>query len=287
MKKIKRNRISPIKGFLIVMAMIISSIFTVGAPIGASAEETVEETPLTVETVIENTTFITFSKAENERYHQHIFSCFYLPDAVYDTSLEYGVIVFPKMFSERYGITGNYIEEYTAIGMGDALGIIVVDNPISTTEGKIFKCGIFDIPEEGETTDLSFIFFARDASGNIAYAAPQHAAYATLLAEDYSNEEIAIMAGQRVKTENAFKQIVVKIEELVDSFWLYIIIAGASVVVVWGAVIGIKIAVARRKEEQINARGMLKSLLIGIIVIFVIAVAGPILIKGLSSWLAW
>lgn len=65
------------------------------------------------------------------------------------------------------------------------------------------------------------------------------------------------------------------------------IMAGAAIVVVWGAVIGVKIAVANRKEEQINARGMLKSLVIGIIVIFVIAVAGPLLINGLSSWIAW
>ena len=95
------------------------------------------------------------------------------------------------------------------------------------------------------------------------------------------------MVGQRVKTENSFKQIVVKLEELIDSIWTYIIMAGAAIVVVWGAVIGVKIAVANRKEEQINARGMLKSLVIGIIVIFVIAVAGPLLINGLSSWIAW
>jgi succinate dehydrogenase/fumarate reductase cytochrome b subunit len=95
------------------------------------------------------------------------------------------------------------------------------------------------------------------------------------------------MIGQRIKTENSFKQIVTKIEELVDTFWTYIMMAGAAVVVVWGAVIGIRIAVARRKEEQINARGMVKSLIIGIIVVFVIAVAAPMLIKGLSSWIAW
>ena len=42
-----------------------------------------------------------------------------------------------------------------------------------------------------------------------------------------------------------------------------------------------------KKEEQINARDMVKSLIIGIIVVFVIAVAAPMLINGLSSWLAW
>ena len=87
--------------------------------------------------------------------------------------------------------------------------------------------------------------------------------------------------------ESSFKQIVVKITELVDSFWGYIVIGCASVVVVWGAYIGIKIAVAKRKEEQIDARGMVKSLVVGIVIAAVIAVAVPLLMNGLASWLAW
>lgn len=282
----KSKRTNPILGFLLGFMLLITSIFTtVALPIQASAEES--EQTLTVETIVENMTFITFSKGENEKYGKHIFSCFYIPDTVYDTSFEYGVIVFPKFFAERYGITGNYVEEYTAIGMQDALSVIVVDNPMNTTDGKLLKCGIFAIPDGGVGTELSFIFYSKDSSGNIAYATPRHAAYATLLVENYSNEQIALMVGQTLKTENSFKKIVAKIEELVDAFWKYIIIIGATVVGVWGIVIGVRITVAQKKETQINARSMLKSFVIGIIVVFVIAVAMPLLIKGLSSWIAW
>ena len=95
------------------------------------------------------------------------------------------------------------------------------------------------------------------------------------------------MIGQRVQMETSFKQIIVKLSELVDSFWVYIVIGCTSVVVIWGAYIGIKIAVARRREEQIDARGMVKNLIIGIVIAAVIAVGAPLLINGLSSWLAW
>lgn len=285
MKDLKLKKISPLMGFITMLMVMLISIFTISAPLSVSADETQE--PITVETVVENMTFITFKKGKNETNGQYIYGCFYIPDTVYDTSLEYGVIVFPRWFAERYGITGNYIEEYTAIGMEESLSIMTVKNPASTNEGKILKCGIIEIPEQAGHIELAYIFFARDAEGNIAYATPQHAAYDTLLAEDYTNEQIALMIGQRIKTENSFKQIVAKLEELIDSFWTYIIMAGVAVVVVWGAVIGIRIAVARKKEEQINARDMVKSLIIGIIVVFVIAVAAPMLINGLSSWLAW
>ena len=79
-------------------------------------------------------------------------------------------------------------------------------------------------------------------------------------------------------------EIVAKLQSLMDSFWIYIVLALAAVVVVWGACIGIKIAVAHRNEEKINAKDMVKQLVIGIIIIFVVAMGAPLLINGLSAW---
>jgi len=84
--------------------------------------------------------------------------------------------------------------------------------------------------------------------------------------------------------DGSLSGIVTKISELMNSFWIYIILAMAAVVVVWGAYIGIKIALAHRNEEKINARGMVKSLIIGVIIMFVIAMGAPLLINGLAAW---
>ncbi len=78
--------------------------------------------------------------------------------------------------------------------------------------------------------------------------------------------------------------IVTKIQELMNSFWVYIIIALAAVVVVWGAYVGIKIALAHKNEEKINSRDMVKNLIIGIVIIFVVAMGAPLLINGLAAW---
>ena len=79
-------------------------------------------------------------------------------------------------------------------------------------------------------------------------------------------------------------EIVAKLQSLMDSFWLYIVLALAGVVVIWGAYIGIKIAIAHRNEEKINAKDMVKQLIIGIVIIFVVAMGAPLLINGLSAW---
>lgn len=79
-------------------------------------------------------------------------------------------------------------------------------------------------------------------------------------------------------------EIVAKLQSLIDSFWIYIVIALAAVVVIWGAYIGIKIAIAHRNEEKINAKDMVKQLIIGIVIIFVVAMGAPLLINGLSAW---
>ena len=44
--------------------------------------------------------------------------------------------------------------------------------------------------------------------------------------------------------------IVTKLQSLMDSFWIYIVMALAAVVVIWGAYVGIKIAIAKMKMHQ-------------------------------------
>ena len=78
--------------------------------------------------------------------------------------------------------------------------------------------------------------------------------------------------------------IITKLQSLMDSFWIYIVMALAAVVVIWGAYVGIKIAIAHKNEEKINARDMVKNLIIGIVIIFVIAIWSPLLMDGLSAW---
>ena len=80
------------------------------------------------------------------------------------------------------------------------------------------------------------------------------------------------------------QEIINKLSELMDSFWIYIVMALAAVVVAWGAYVGIRIAVAHRNEEKINARDTVKNLIIGIVIIFVVAMGAPLLINGLSAW---
>lgn len=84
--------------------------------------------------------------------------------------------------------------------------------------------------------------------------------------------------------DDSLAEIVSKLQTLMDSFWSYIVMALAAVVVVWGAYVGIKIAIAHKNEEKINARDMVKNLIIGIIIIFVVAMGAPLLINGLSAW---
>ena len=84
--------------------------------------------------------------------------------------------------------------------------------------------------------------------------------------------------------DDSLQGIVTKLQSLMDSFWIYIVMALAAVVVIWGAYVGIKIAIAHKNEEKINARDMVKNLIIGIIIIFVVAMGAPLLIKGLSAW---
>lgn len=76
-----------------------------------------------------------------------------------------------------------------------------------------------------------------------------------------------------------------KMSELIDSFWWLFLSLAAVLIVAWGAYVGIKYVIAQRNEQKVEARDLIKQLLIGILIIVAITVGGPLIVKGLSAWM--
>jgi len=271
---------------VLIFSFILSFSIWIPNSITTVMAETLEETPISVAEIIEQATFVTFRKGdETSKYGRNIFACYYIPNSVYESDYTYGVVLFPKDYGERLGLTSDYFKK--AEEQNVQIMDISATSGLETNDGQLFKCGIVNILEQNKERTFTFIFYAKDPLGNVAYSNPQFAAWSTLDAEEYTDVEVIAMIDGRVTMESSFKTIVDKIAELVNSFWIYIVMAMGAVVVIWGSYLGIRIAVANRKEEQINARGMVKSLVIGIIVMAVIAMACPLLINGLAHFVAW
>lgn len=285
MEKIKRKETLFIRTLLLSLLLCLAMFMPVSV-MSASADEAGEDAPHSVEAIIENTTFIAFRKSDIPSYYKRsMFACYYVPNEYYESSYIYGVIIFPKDYADRFGIKSDYLK--TAEEKGVKLAVLEAPGALEGANGKIFKCGLVEILEQNVTRTFSFIFYVKDSEGNIEYTSPKFAEYNTLDAKDFSDSELIEMAERKLETENSFKAIVDKLVELIDSIWTYVVLGMVGVVVVWGGFIGIRIIVANRNEEKINARNMLKSLVIGIIVMFTIAVVCPMLIKGLSAWITW
>ena len=271
---------------LLLLIILSFSLIIPNSIVCVKAETIDEQTTISVQEIIENTTFVTFRKGdETSQYGRNMFACFYVPNSVYESSYTYGLVLFPKNYGEKLGINSDYLKK------AEEQNIYIANIPapasLAAENGRLFKFGIINILEQNIDRTFSFIFYAQDTEGNIAYAKPQFAAWATLDAEEYTDAQVIAMIEGRVAMETSFGTIVEKISELVNSFWIYIVLAMGTTVVVWGTYLGIRVAVAKRKEEQVNARGMIKNLVIGIIVMFTIAMAVPLLIKGLSWWVTW
>ena len=271
---------------LLLLIILSFSLIIPNSIVCVKAETIDEQTTISVQEIIENTTFVTFRKGdETSQYGRNMFACFYVPNSVYESSYTYGLVLFPKNYGEKLGINSDYLKK------AEEQNIYIANIPapasLAAENGRLFKFGIINILEQNIDRTFSFIFYAQDTEGNIAYAKPQFAAWATLDAEEYTDAQVIAMIEGRVAMETSFGTIVEKISELVNSFWIYIVLAMGATVVVWGTYLGIRVAVAKRKEEQVNARGMIKNLVIGIIVMFTIAMAVPLLINGLSWWVTW
>lgn len=81
-----------------------------------------------------------------------------------------------------------------------------------------------------------------------------------------------------------FQSIITKLETLITDFWGLTVALLAAVVVIWCVYVGVRLIVAHRNEERIDSKKMIKNLIVGVIIIFVLAVGVPLLIDGLSSW---
>lgn len=264
----------------LIMVVVIAFGFAFSVPVKAFAEEGSTNTP---EEIAEQSYLFGFKKGEDETRGRFIFALYYVPDEVYNANYTYGVVIFPKLYMERFDVHSDYINKFAEINK--AILNIKGTSYLSADGGKVFKCGIGNILEKNMSLTFTFIGYVMDSDGNTAYTAPAYADYNSLNAKNLSDEEVLDLLDQQKGMKDNFGQITNKISELVDSVWLYLVIAAGSIIVIWGAYIGIRIAIAKKNEEKINAKDMVKHLIVGVIIAFVFAGGLPLLIKGLAAWI--
>ena len=278
------------KSSFLCLILILLTIFgfALTVPTKAFAEES-EETEQTEETkpqadeIVKKMFFFGFRKGEDETRGRYIFAMIYVPDEVYYEDCTYGVTIFPKIYMERFNVYSDYMNNLAAQGKQylDIVGAVYQPAP----EGKVFRCGIGNIRDTNTALTFAFIGYVKDTYGNYAYIMPEYGAYDTLTVGELTNEQILEKLDYELTVRSTFGGITDKISELVDSVWLYLVIGCSAVVVIWGAYIGIKIAVAKKSEQKTDVKGMVKNLVVGIVIMFVLSGALPLLIKGLVAWI--
>ena len=276
----RKNNLKRIMSFIVLMVTTCLLGFGTGT-ITASAETT-----HTVEEVADGIVFITFKKGTSEERGNYVGASFFFPEEIYEAEYEYGVAVFPEKFIARYELYGDYIARKEADGIAISL---IIGNGGKTENGRLNSYNITHIPDAGLNMRLAFVFFVRNSDGEVAYKEPVISSFNEAELENPTVETLLTLAKERQKEiamDSQFAIIMNKLSELIDSVWLYLVIGASAIVTVWGSYIGIRVVVAKKNEERINAKGMIKGLVIGIVIAFVFAGGLPLLIKGLSAWVA-
>ena len=272
------------------MLLILLTIFgfALTVPTKAFAEE-LEETEQTEETkpqadeIVKKMFFFGFRKGEDESHGRYIVAMIYVPDEMYFEDCTYGVTIFPKAYIQRFNVYSDYMNGLAAQGKPylDVIGYSYQSAP----EGKVFRCGIANIRDTNTSLTFAFIGYVKDSYGNYAYVMPEYGAYDTLKVGELTNEQVLEKLNYELTVRSTFGGIANKIVAFVDSIWVYLVIACSAVVTIWGAYIGIRLAVAKKSEQKVDAQGMIKRLVIGIVIMFVLAGALPLLVKGLALWI--
>lgn len=263
--------------------LIIFAIFMLLTCFGTGISIAKAETVHTVDEVAESIVFITFKKGSSEDRGNYLGASFFFPKETFEIEYEYGVAVFPEKFIERYELYGDYLARKEAEGISIA---VITSSGGQVDNGRLITYNITKIPEKAFNQRLVYVFFVRNAEGEVAYKEPVISSFAETTYEYLSIEELQTMAYKRQKAmelDNSFRTLIIKTAEMTNSIWLYLVIGCSSVVAIWGAYIGIRVLVAKKNEQKIDAKGMMENLLIGIIFAFILAVAAPLLINGLAA----
>ena len=270
------------KGSFLALIALIAMLFgfAFGVPVKAYAEDASLNTP---EEIAEQSYLFGFKKGEDETRGRFICALFYVPDEVYDEDHTYGVVIFPKLYMERFDVHSDYINKFAELNK--AILDVRGTSYQTADSGKVFRCGIAKILEKNMSLTFAFIGYIADSDGNTAYTTPAYADYNSLNATNLSDEEVLELLEQQKGMKENFGQITNKTSELVDSVWIYLVIGASVVVIVWGAYIGIRVVIAKKNEEKINAKDMVKRLIIGVIIAFVFAGGLPLFVKGLAAWI--
>ena len=263
-----------------MLAMLFG--FAFGVPIRAYAAET-EQTKTQAAEIIEHSFFFGYRKGEDSARGRYIVAMFYVPDTVYDGECTYGMAIFPKRYMDRFDIHGDFLDAFAAQNV--AILNVIGNNVHLVSDGKVYRFGIQGIKEQNTNLEFTFVFYVTDKTGNTEYLSPLYACYNTLNASEMTEEEIVALLNQKKGMRESFGQIAEKLSELADAVWIYSVIAIGAFVVVWGAYLGVRIAVAKRNDKKIDVKGMVKRFVIGIVLMFIFAAGLPLLIKGLSAWL--
>lgn len=90
-----------------------------------------------------------------------------------------------------------------------------------------------------------------------------------------------------LSAEADFSDLSDTITDLIQSMWVPCVAVASALAVAWGIYLGVKYWMAAGDEQKKkSAKSSIISFVIGIIVIFVVAVGAPIGISALSEWVS-
>lgn len=83
-----------------------------------------------------------------------------------------------------------------------------------------------------------------------------------------------------------FEDISTAINELINQMWVPCLAVASALTVIWGVYLGFKFwSAAGDEQKKKSAKSAVISFVVGIIVIFVVAVGAPMLIGAMSTWM--
>lgn len=84
--------------------------------------------------------------------------------------------------------------------------------------------------------------------------------------------------------DNAMSTFQNYLNDLIRKSLGWLIGIGSALVIIWAMYIGVKFLTAKKADQRVEAKELLKQFILGLVLIFVLVVGAPLLIQALIAW---
>ena len=115
--------------------------------------------------IMDEIAYMGLIKGENEEQGRHITAHYYISQSVDLNGKEFGMLIFPRLYMEKFNVYDDYAAKFTA--QGKTYIDVVATNYYTLAGGKMYRVGISRVREQNANIEFCFVPYLKEGEERV------------------------------------------------------------------------------------------------------------------------